>query len=71
MTAPMSTPEEQRKQEAQRERRESTIGIMASWALEGMEPTPDVLSCICSYVNGEVTLDEAITQAKAPYAPGE
>lgn len=61
----MSTPEEQ-----QRERRESMIDIMASWALEGMEPTPEVLARIRSYVDGDVTLEEAITQAKERYAPG-
>ena len=61
-----NTPEDQ---QSPRERRESAIDVMASWALEGMEPTPEVLSRIRSYVNGEVTLDEAIAQAKARYAP--
>ncbi|MCI4659684.1 antitoxin VbhA family protein [Cryobacterium zhongshanensis] len=52
------------------ERRESTIDIMASWSLEGMEPTPEVLARIRAYVNGEVSLEEAIARAKALYAPG-
>ena len=56
-------------EQAKQERRESTIDIMASWALEGMTPTPEVLARIRAYVDGEVTLDEAIAQAKARYAP--
>jgi Antitoxin VbhA len=53
------------------ERRESSIEIMASWALEGMTPTPEVRDRIRAYVNGEVTLDEAIAQAKERYATGK
>lgn len=55
--------------QAKQERRESTIDIMASWALDGMTPTPEVLARIRAYVDGEVTLDEAIAQAKVRYAP--
>lgn len=58
-------------QQAQLERRESAIDIMASWALEGMEPTPEVLTRIRSYVDGTVNLEDAIAQARARYAPGK
>jgi hypothetical protein len=50
------------------ERRESVIDIMASWSLEVMEPAPEVLSRIRDYVNGDVTLEEAIARAKAIHA---
>jgi hypothetical protein len=63
----MATKEER---PGHQERRESTIDIMASWALEGMEPTPEVLARIRAYVNGDVSLDEAIARAKALYGQG-
>lgn len=65
----MATPNESSEQQAKHERRESTIDIMASWELEGMTPTPEVLTRIRAYVDGEVTLDEAIARAKEHYAP--
>jgi hypothetical protein len=43
---------------------------MASWVLEDMLPTPEVLIRVRNYVDGDLTLDEVITQAKARYAPG-
>jgi hypothetical protein len=52
-----------------RSRRESTVDTMASLALEGMVPTPEVLARIRSYVDGEVSLEQAITRAKEYYAP--
>lgn len=68
----MVTPNEMREQQARQakqERRESTIDIMASWELEGMTPTPDVLARIRAYVDGEVSLDEAIARARERYGP--
>ena len=63
----MATPLEH----AQQDRRQSTIDTMASWELEGMVPTPEVLARIRAYVNGDVTLEDAIARAKAHYAPGK
>jgi hypothetical protein len=60
----MSTPEQDA---AQHERRESMTDIMASWALEGMKPEPEILARARTYVDGEITLDEAIARAKARY----
>jgi hypothetical protein len=48
-------------------RRETTIDTMASWALGGMEPSPQVLDGIRAYVDGTVTLDEALANARARY----
>jgi hypothetical protein len=53
------------------ERRESSIDIMASWALEGMEPTPDVRGRIRAYVEGKMTTAEYIAEARARYVPVE
>lgn len=47
------------------QKRELTIDTMASWALEGMEPESEALDRIRSFVSGSVSLDEAITRAKA------
>jgi hypothetical protein len=68
----MSTPAElktERLAAEQHERHESMTDIMASWALEGMLPTPETLAHIRSYVDGEITLEEYIAQTKARYAP--
>ncbi|MBG6214504.1 MAG: antitoxin VbhA family protein [Cryobacterium sp.] len=34
-----------------------------------MQPTPEVLTRINAYVAGEITLDEAIAEAKARHIP--
>lgn len=68
----MSTPDEQAAEQVQaeiHERHERAINIVAGWALKGMQPTPEVLARIKANVNGDVTLDEAVAQAKARYAP--
>jgi len=43
---------------------ELAIDTMASWALEGMEPTPQTVQEISDLINGKVTLDEFIAKVK-------
>lgn len=48
-----------------KQKRELTIDTMASWALEGLEPDPDTVEDINSYLNGSMTLHEFIEKSKA------
>lgn len=47
------------------DRRRLAEETMASWALEGMEPSPEAISRIRAFVNNELTRDEFIAAAKA------
>jgi hypothetical protein len=51
------------------QRRELTIDIMASWALEGMHPTRQALENINAFVSGHVTMDEYLRKLKGSH-PG-
>jgi hypothetical protein len=46
------------------QRRELAIDTMASWALEGMQPTRQAIENINAYVRGEVTIDEYLRKLK-------
>ncbi|MDF1477745.1 antitoxin VbhA family protein [Leifsonia sp. H3M29-4] len=46
-------------------RRELAIDTMASWRLEGLEPTPEALERIRDYVEGRVSIEECIDAVKA------
>jgi len=48
-------------------RRESAIDIMASWGLDGLQPSPRALSDIRDYVVGRLTIEEMIANVKAEY----
>ena len=50
---------------AREHRRDLAIDTMASWSMEGMEPTEDGLNDIRAYVDGSVTIDELIAKHKA------
>ncbi|QZY52255.1 antitoxin VbhA family protein [Leucobacter tenebrionis] len=50
------------------QRRELAIDTMASWALEGMEPSPEAVGRISAFVEGDLSLDEFIAEAKAAAA---
>ena len=52
------------------QKRDLVIDTMASWALEGMEPTREALEGIREFVNSDVTVDEAIARVKAQHAAG-
>lgn len=43
---------------------ELTIDTMASWALEGMQPTPQAVENINAYLRGEVTMEEYLRKLK-------
>ncbi|MDJ0356060.1 antitoxin VbhA family protein [Paenarthrobacter sp. PH39-S1] len=45
-------------------KRELTIDTMASWALEGMQPTRQTVENINAYLRGEVTMDEYLRKLK-------
>lgn len=49
------------------DRRELAIDTMASWALEGMQPSAEALADIAVIVEGSVTTDEMIARVKARY----
>lgn len=46
------------------QKRELTIDTMASWALEGMQPTRQAVENINAYLRGEVTMDEYLRKLK-------
>lgn len=41
---------------------------MASWGLEGMDPSPEALGRINAFVDGDLSLEDFITAAKAATA---
>ncbi|MDF2047919.1 MULTISPECIES: antitoxin VbhA family protein [Microbacterium] len=45
-------------------RRELVIDTMASWALEDMEPTPEMVQDIGLYVEGKISTAEIIEKVK-------
>jgi hypothetical protein len=45
--------------------RELVIDTMASWALEGMEPDPETIADINSYLAGQLSRDEFIRKSTA------
>ncbi|MDF2990071.1 MAG: hypothetical protein K0S37_585 [Microbacterium sp.] len=45
-------------------RRELVIDTMASWALEDMEPTPEMVEDIALYVEGKISTSEIIAKVK-------
>lgn len=45
--------------------RELTIDTMASWALSGLYPTPEILERINAYLRGDVTMDDYLDKLKA------
>lgn len=46
------------------QKRELTIDTMASWALEGMQPTQQAVENINAYLRGEVTMEEYLRKLK-------
>ena len=46
------------------QKRELTIDVMASWALEGLHPTPQAVENINAFVSGDVTMDEYLRKLK-------
>jgi hypothetical protein len=46
------------------QKRELTIDTMASWALDGLHPTPEIVERINAYLRGEVTMDEYLRKLK-------
>jgi hypothetical protein len=46
------------------QKRELTIDTMASWALDGMQPTRQTVENINAYLRGEVTMDEYLRKLK-------
>jgi hypothetical protein len=46
------------------QKRELTIDVMASWALEGMQPTVEAVERINAYLRGEVTMEEYLRKLK-------
>lgn len=46
------------------EKRELTIDTMASWALEGMQPTRQAVERINAYIRGEITIEEYLRKLK-------
>jgi hypothetical protein len=46
------------------QKRELTIDILASWALEGMQPTRQAVENINAFVSGDVTMDEYLRKLK-------
>ena len=56
------------------ERRESMLNILGSWALEDAMPDEEGLRTVRRYVEGELTLTEAIQEVKDRFSkpqPGE
>ncbi|MHA3722806.1 antitoxin VbhA family protein [Leucobacter sp. HY1910] len=51
------------------ERRESMLNILGSWALEDAIPDEEGLRVVRRYVEGELTLTEAIEEVKARFTP--
>lgn len=51
--------------------RELTIDTMASWALDWLYPTPEIVERINAYLRGDVTLDEYLDELRmlAPREP--
>lgn len=49
------------------ERRETVTETMASWALEGMQPTQRDLDEILAYVAGDIDEEGLIARAKAEF----
>jgi len=49
------------------QRRESLIDTFASWALEGMEPSPEDIRLGREYIAGRLTPQEIIDQVVAAY----
>lgn len=50
--------------------RELTIDTMASWALDGLYPTPEIVERINAYLRGDVTLDEYLDELRNPAPRG-
>jgi hypothetical protein len=46
------------------QKRELTIDTMASWALEGMQPTRQAVERINAYLRGDITMDEYLRKLK-------
>jgi hypothetical protein len=46
------------------QKRELTIDTMASWALEGMQPTRQAVENINAYLRGDVTMEEYLRKLK-------
>ena len=46
--------------------RELTIDTMASWALDGLYPTPEIVERINAYLRGDVTMDEYLDELRRP-----
>ncbi|MDF2664337.1 MAG: hypothetical protein K0R81_187 [Microbacterium sp.] len=50
--------------DSQEARRELVIDTMASWALEDMEPTPEMVRDITLYVEGKMSTADIIAKVK-------
>jgi hypothetical protein len=46
------------------QKRELTIDVMASWALDGLHPTRESVENINAFLRGEVTMDEYLRKLK-------
>jgi len=46
------------------ELRQMSIDIMGSWALEGLEPDDEIIGLVKDYIEGRVTHDDLLAQAK-------
>ena len=52
-------------------RKELLIDTFASWALEGMLPTPEDIALAKAYINNEITLEEIIANSIAEFQSPE
>jgi hypothetical protein len=69
MPLPMA-PEQADRVLTPEQKRELTIDTMASWALEGMQPTRQTVENINAYLRGEVTTDEYLRKLKGAHPGG-
>jgi hypothetical protein len=55
---------------AARARRAAVAAALASIRAEGLEPSPEGLARLARVSDGQMTADEALNEALAPYRPG-
>lgn len=53
------------------QKRELTIDTMASWALDGLHPTPETVETINAFLASGLTASEYIQKLKEKWPPGE
>lgn len=64
MQVPAATEERVDRVLTLEQKRELTIDTMASWALDGLHPTPEIVESINSYLRGEFTTEEYLRKLK-------